>query len=33
MDLRKIRWEAVEWIIVAPDGNQWQVLVNRVTNL
>jgi hypothetical protein len=33
MDLREIRWNAVDWIDMAQDRNQWRVLVNTVLNL
>jgi hypothetical protein len=33
MDLRRIRWEGVEWIELAQDRDQWRVLVNTVMNL
>jgi hypothetical protein len=31
-DLREIWWEGVEWIHLAQDRNQWQVIVNMVMN-
>jgi hypothetical protein len=30
MDLREIGWEAVEWLHLARDRNQWRDLVNTV---
>jgi len=33
MDLRKIRWECVDWMHLAQDRGQWQALVNTVMNL
>jgi hypothetical protein len=33
MDLREIGWDAVEWIDMAQDGDQWRALVNTVLNL
>jgi len=32
-DLRGKRSEGVDWIHQTQDGDQWQVLVNTVTNL
>jgi hypothetical protein len=32
MDLRKARWEGVDWIHVVQDSSQWQALVNTVMN-
>jgi hypothetical protein len=32
-DLREIGWEDVDWMHVAQDRNQWQVLMNTVMNL
>jgi hypothetical protein len=32
MDLREIRWDAVDWIDVAQDRDQWRALVNTVFN-
>jgi hypothetical protein len=32
MDHREIRWEGVDWIHLAQDRNQWQVVVNAVMN-
>jgi hypothetical protein len=32
MNLREIGWECVDWIHLAVDRNQWQVLVNTVMN-
>jgi hypothetical protein len=33
MDLRKTGWGSVEWIHMAQDRDQWQILVNTVMNL
>jgi hypothetical protein len=33
MDLRKIRWEVVDWIHTAQDRDQWRAFVYTVTNL
>jgi hypothetical protein len=33
MDLRKIGWDAVDWIDVAEDRDQWRSLVNTVLNI
>jgi hypothetical protein len=33
MDLKEIGWEAVDWINLAQDWDQWQDLVNAVMNL
>jgi hypothetical protein len=33
MDLREVGWEAVEWMHVAQDRDQWRGLVNTVMNL
>jgi hypothetical protein len=33
MDLRKIGREAVDWIHMAPDKDQWWAAVNTVMNL
>jgi hypothetical protein len=33
MDLREIGWEGVDWIHLAQDRDQWQVVVNTVLNL
>jgi hypothetical protein len=32
-DVRKTGWEDVDWIHLAQDRDQWQVLVNTVMNL
>jgi hypothetical protein len=32
MDLSKIDWEGVDWIPLAQDRDQWQALVNMVTD-
>jgi hypothetical protein len=33
IDLRETGWEAVDWMHLAQDRDQWQALVNTVTNL
>jgi hypothetical protein len=33
MDLREMEWDAVEWIDMAHDRDQWRALVNTVLNL
>jgi hypothetical protein len=33
IDLREIRWEAMDWIHLAQDRDQWRALVNMVMNL
>jgi hypothetical protein len=33
MDLREIRWGAMDWIQVAQDRDQWRALVDAVMNL
>jgi hypothetical protein len=33
IDLRKIEWDGVDWIDLAPDRDQWRALVNSVMNL
>jgi hypothetical protein len=33
LDLKKIRWEVVDWIHVAQDRDQWRAVVNTVKNL
>jgi hypothetical protein len=33
MDLRELGWESVDWIHLAQDTGQWQVLVNTVMDL
>jgi hypothetical protein len=33
MELRRIRWDAIEWIDLAEDREQWMALVNTVMNL
>jgi len=32
IDIRNTRLDVVEWIHLAQNGNQWQVLVNMVRN-
>jgi hypothetical protein len=31
--LREIEWDAVDWINLAQDRDQWRALVNTVMNL
>jgi hypothetical protein len=33
MDFSEIGWDAVDWIDVAQDRDQWRALVNTVMNL
>jgi hypothetical protein len=33
MDLTKIGWEGVDWMLLAQDRDQWLALVNTVINL
>jgi hypothetical protein len=33
MDLRRIRWEGVDWIRLTQDRDPWRVLVKTVMNL
>jgi len=33
VDLRDIGWEGMHWMHLARDRDQWQTLVNTVTNL
>jgi hypothetical protein len=33
MDCREIVWKGVDWMHLAQDRDQWQVLVNMVMNL
>jgi hypothetical protein len=33
MDFREIGWKGMDWIHLAQDRDQWQVLVNTVMNL
>jgi hypothetical protein len=33
MDLRRIRCDDVDWIVLAQDKDQWRALVNTVMNL
>jgi hypothetical protein len=33
LDLKKIGWECVDWIHLAPDRDQWRALVNTVMKL
>jgi hypothetical protein len=33
MDLKEIRWGGMDWVHLAQDMDQWQILVNRVTNI
>jgi hypothetical protein len=33
IDLRDIMWEAVDWMDLVQDGDQWRALVSMVMNL
>jgi hypothetical protein len=33
MDLRKIRWDGMDWIDLAQERERWRALVNMVMNL
>jgi hypothetical protein len=33
LDLREMGWDAVDWIDLAKDRDQWRGLVNMVMNL
>jgi hypothetical protein len=33
MDLRKIIWGGMDWIVLAEDRDQWRALVNIVMNI
>jgi hypothetical protein len=33
MFLRRMGWEDVDWVHLAPDRNQWQAVVNTIINL
>jgi hypothetical protein len=33
IDLRKIGWDGMDWIVVAQGTNEWRALVNTVMNL
>jgi hypothetical protein len=33
MDLREIGWDAMDWIDLTQDRDQWRALVNAVMNL
>jgi hypothetical protein len=33
MDVREIGWEAVDWMHLAQDRDQWWALVNMIMNL
>jgi hypothetical protein len=33
IDLREIEWNAMDWIDLAQDRDQWRALVNTVMNL
>jgi hypothetical protein len=32
VDVREIRWDGVDWILLAQDRDQWRALVNTVMN-
>jgi hypothetical protein len=33
MDLREIRWEGVDWMLLVQDRDQWRAPVNTVMKL
>jgi len=33
MALSETRWEGIDWIHLAQDGDQWQAVVNMAMNL
>jgi hypothetical protein len=33
MDVREMEWDAIDWIDLAQDCDQWRALVNTVMNL
>jgi hypothetical protein len=33
MDLRETGWDAVDWMVMAHDKDQWRALVNTALNL
>jgi hypothetical protein len=33
MDLREIGWDAMDWIDLSQDRDQWRALMNTVMNL
>jgi hypothetical protein len=33
IDLRKIKWDDMDWIYMAQDGDQWRAIVNTMMNL
>jgi hypothetical protein len=33
MNLREIGWDAMDWIYLAQDRDQWSAIVNMVMNL
>jgi hypothetical protein len=33
MNLRELRWDGMDWIVVAEDRDQWRASVNTVMNL
>jgi hypothetical protein len=33
MELRKIRWDGVDWMLLSQHRDQWRVLVDTVMNL
>jgi hypothetical protein len=32
LGLRKIGWDGMDWIYLAPDRDQWRALVNTIMN-
>jgi hypothetical protein len=33
MDLREIRWDGIDWIDLAQNGDQWRAFVSTVRNI
>jgi hypothetical protein len=33
MDLRDIRWDDIDWIVMAQDRDRWRALVSKVMKL
>jgi hypothetical protein len=33
IDLGEIRWDGMDWIVLAEDRDQWRALVNTIMNL
>jgi hypothetical protein len=32
MDIKETKWEDVDWILLAEDGDQWRAVMNTVMN-